>query len=157
MTKPKHLQDPNKPPGTHGGSRPRIGAAIPAEWTVPQDQELETLRAEGLSLLAISIKLHRSEGVVSRRCRQLGLTVPKPGPPKQPPVGAPKPEKKPPPVMAPRAGPVTLAPLPSLQEPLYVIPHRVTPADLRGPPRARSSQHRSDKGSDHPPHTQNCR
>jgi hypothetical protein len=127
---------------------------VPAEWTVPQDEELRNLREGGMSIMQIAVKLLRSEGVVRRRLRFLGIKAPPP-PPKPP-----KPEKlaveiKPPP---PKAGPVTLDPLPSLQEPMYVIPVRVTAADLREPRpqrRGRASPRRSGTGSDRP-HQARC-
>jgi len=117
VTKPKHLQDPNKPKMTHGGARPN--EAHVAEWTVAEDDQLFVLHGEqGLSGKTISGKLHRSQGVVLRRIKELGIIKPvikkanreQFGPPRPPPA-------KP-------AGAVTLPPLPSLQEPMYIIPRR---------------------------------
>lgn len=129
MTKPKprgpdgaFLVPPSLQPlgkADWGGARPN--PAHVAEWTPAQDDELSVLRAEGLSTQAIASRISRSQGVVARRCRHLNLPTP-PELPKPPPrESRPTGER----VLPPRpAGLITLPPLPSLQEPMYIIPKR---------------------------------
>jgi hypothetical protein len=100
-------------------ARQRAGAANgnqPAVWTVLEDDALYVLRGvRGLSTKTIAEKISRSQGVVTRRCRELGIKAPPP-PPKPPVVQKPDAPPQPRP-----AGLITLATLSSLLEPIYVM------------------------------------
>jgi hypothetical protein len=48
----------------------------PAQWSPAQETQLRQLREQGVSIDNIAKMIHRSESVVARKCRALGLTNP---------------------------------------------------------------------------------
>lgn len=80
-------------------------------WTKLETEELKRLRAEGYGAIEIGRRMQRTKSSIDSKLRQLKLpSMYKPTPPKP---GQPKRERAEP---APRAGAVTLPPLPSLTQ-----------------------------------------